>query len=226
MSADSDSHNPCPCLGLYVIVDEGLVGGKNLAHLLNAALDGGADAIQFRAKRLSKRGYYEKAVSLLPVARRLGVPFFVNDHIDVALAISADGIHLGQNDLPCAAARELVPSSMLLGISTHSVSEAEKAVADGADYVAIGSVFPTGTKENLEAVVGLRMIGEVKSAVGEAPLIAIGGIDAANAGEVIRAGADGVAVASAVISADDPGSATRELKEIVRIELDRRETAR
>jgi thiamine-phosphate pyrophosphorylase len=115
---------------------------------------------------------------------------------------------------------------MLLGISTHSVSEAEKAAADGADYVAIGSVFPTGTKENLEAVVGLRMIGEVKSAVGETPLIAIGGINAANAGEVIRAGADGVAVASAVISADDPGSAARELKEIVRIELDRRETAR
>jgi len=226
MSADSDFRNSCPCLGLYVIVDEGLVGGENLAHLFNAALDGGVDAIQFRAKRLSKHTYYEKAVSLLPVARRLGVPFFVNDHIDVALAISADGIHLGQNDLPCAAARKLVPSSMLLGISTHSVSEAEKAVADGADYIAIGAVFPTGTKENLEAVVGLQMIGQVKSAVGETPLIAIGGINAANAGEVIRAGADGVAVASAVISADDPGSATRELKEILRLELGRRETAR
>lgn len=222
MRDDSDSLNSCPSLELYVIVDEGLRVGENIPQLMEAVLEGGADAIQFRAKHLSKRGYYEKAASLLPIARRYEVPFFVNDHLDVALAISADGLHLGQNDLPCAAARQLVPPNMLLGISTHSVREAEKAAAAGADYVAIGSVFPTRTKENPEAIVGTQIITAVRSSLGKKTLIAIGGIDAANAGEVIRAGADGVAVASAVISADDPGSAARKLKETVRSALDRR----
>lgn len=219
MCADVASRKPSPSLKLYVIIDEGLLSSRDGRDVSEQAIRGGADAIQFRAKRLSKREYYEKALALLPIARRRNVPFFVNDHLDVALAISADGIHLGQNDLPCSAARRLVPDGMMVGVSTHSVEEAARAVDDGADYVAVGPVFRTTTKENPEAVVGTDMVGEVKRRVGEAPLIAIGGIGAANVTEVIRSGADGVAVASAVVLADDPLSATRELKDRIRSHL-------
>jgi thiamine-phosphate pyrophosphorylase len=210
--ADVASRKPRPSLKLYVIIDEGLLSSRNIREVSEQAILGGADAIQFRAKRLSKREYYEKALALLPVARRCDVPFFVNDHLDIALAISADGIHLGQNDLPCSAARRLVPDEMLLGVSTHSVEQAARAVDDGADYVAVGPVFRTTTKEHPEAVVGTDMVGAVRSRVGAVQLVAIGGINAGNVAEVIRSGADGVAVASAVVLADDPRLAAEQLK--------------
>ena len=203
-------------LELYVIIDESLLGLDRIHAVLEEASRGGADAVQFRAKRLSRRQYYETSLTLLSIARRNNIPFFVNDHLDVALAISADGIHLGQNDLPCDAARRLVPSGMSLGISTHSVEQAARAVEEGADYVAIGPVFPTSTKENPEAVTGTETVRMVKKRVGSLPLIAIGGINAENAAGVIRSGADGVAVASAVILADDPQLAAQKLKAEIR----------
>jgi len=214
--ADSDGRKSRRSIELYVIIDGGLLGGADAEKVLEAALRGGADAVQFRAKHFSKRSYYETAAKLLAVTRPQGIPFFVNDHLDVALAISADGIHLGQNDLPCRAARALVPHEMILGTSTHSLHEAARAVEDGVDYVAIGSVFPTSTKENPEAIIGTEMVREVRRLVGQTPLIAIGGITANNVGDVIRAGADGVAVASAVVLADDPCAAAKELKERIR----------
>ncbi len=215
MCAFSDARKSYPSLELYVILDESLVTADR-RELLENIIRSGADAVQYRAKRLSKRQYYENVSSLLPIARQNRVPLFVNDYLDIALAISADGIHLGQNDLPCAAARPLVPRHMILGVSTHSLDEASRAVLDGADYVAIGSIFPTTTKESPEAIVGTEMIGMVKEKVGTLPLIAIGGIHAGNAHSVIRAGADGIAVASAVLRADDPSGAVKELKEKIR----------
>ncbi len=203
---------------LYVIIDEGLLGGTDIRRVTADVVRGGADAIQFRAKHHSKARYLQDALSILNLVHQDGVPFIVNDHLDVAIALAADGIHRGQEDLPCSAARQVAPQHMLLGISTHSVEQAEKAVADGADYIAIGPIFPTTTKENPEDVVGLEMIRAVKDRVGEVPLVAIGGINAGNVGEVIRSGADGVAVASAVILADDPYLATTELKEKIRNE--------
>jgi thiamine-phosphate pyrophosphorylase len=203
---------PFPNLGLYVIIDGGLISPGRLEEALEQTLLGDADAIQLRAKQFSKRRYYETAVAILPYVRRMRIPFFVNDHLDIALAIRADGIHLGQDDLPCGAARRLTPKGMLVGVSTHSVEQAAKAVADGADYVAIGPVFLTSTKQNPEPLVGLRAVMEVKSRVGDVPVIAIGGINKGNVSEVIRSGADGVAVASAVTLADDPAAAAKELK--------------
>lgn len=188
---------------------------------LERALMGGADAIQFRAKRLSKRGYYEMAVRLLSRTRRKKTPFFVNDHVDVALAIGADGVHLGQDDFPCDAARKLAPKGMLLGVSTHCVEQAIRAAADGADYIAIGPVFPTTTKDKPEPVVGLGMIAEVKARVGAVPVVAIGGINRDNVSEVIRSGADGIALASAVALADDPVAAAKELKHRIQIARER-----
>ena len=216
MHAGSHARKPWRAIELYVILDEGLLGSSRMERVLEAVLSGGADAVQLRAKRLTKRAYYEKASELLALTRPHGIPLFVNDHLDVAIAISADGIHLGQNDLPCTEAKRLVPTDMLVGVSTHSIEEAAKAASDGADYVAIGSVFPTSTKKNPEAIIGTEMVSRVRSTVGDAPLIAIGGIDTANIGDVIRAGADGVAVASAVIMADDPRAAAEELKEKIR----------
>ena len=216
MCADSDVRKSHPFLELYVIVDDDLLGSANLSQVAEEVIRGGADAIQYRAKTLSKRKYYEKALSLLALVRGRSVLFFVNDHLDVALAISADGIHLGQNDLPCKIARKLVPRHIILGTSTHSIEEASKAVDEGADYVAIGSVFPTTTKQNPEAIVGTQMIKAVKERVETIPLIAIGGITAGNVAEVIRSGADGVAVASGVVLADDIAGAARDLKREIR----------
>lgn len=215
MCAVSDARKSFPSLELYVILDESLVT-DDPRELLEKVIQGGADAVQYRAKQLSKRHYYENISSLLPIAKRNSVPLLVNDYLDIALAVSADGIHLGQNDLPCSAARQLVPRHMVLGISTHSPKEASGAAHEGADYVAIGSVFPTTTKENPEAIIGTGMIGTVKEMVGAIPLIAIGGIHAGNAASVIHAGADGIAVASAVLRADDPYLAAKELKEKIR----------
>jgi len=214
--ADSDVRKSQSFLELYVIVDDDLLGSAHLSQVAEEVIRGGADAIQYRAKNLSKRQYYEKALSLLAIARDSSVLFFVNDHLDVALAISADGIHLGQNDLPCGIARKLTPRHMILGTSTHSIEEASKAVDDDADYVAIGSVFPTITKQNPEAIVGTEMIKAVKKRVGAVPLIAIGGIKAGNVAEVIRSGADGVAVASGVVLADDITGAVKDLKREIR----------
>jgi thiamine-phosphate pyrophosphorylase len=212
----ANTSKPCPSLELYVIVDEGLLVAGALPVVLEEVIRGGADAVQFRAKNLSKRQYYERASSLIPLVRQKGIPFFVNDHLDVALALSADGIHLGQNDLPCVAARNIVPRHMILGISTHSVEQAERAVENGAGYVAIGSIFPTTTKEKPEAIVGTEMVTRVKELAGTVPVVAIGGIGVHNVAEVVRSGADGVAVASAVVLAADPCAAARELKEKIR----------
>ena len=216
MRADSDARKSHRPIELYVILDEGLLGLDNLLRALRTVISGGADAIQLRAKGISKRAYYEIAGRLIAITRQSEIPFFVNDHFDVALALLADGIHLGQNDLPLKEARRLAPPGMLIGTSTHSLDEAERAVEDAADYVAIGSVFPTSTKVNPEAIIGTAMVAKVKQRVGDIPLIAIGGIAATNVHDVIQAGADGVAVASAVTLANNPSAAAKELKEKIR----------
>ena len=213
MCADAAYSNSRFPLGLYVIIDDSLVSPRDIRKVLEQTLVGGAEVVQFRAKRLSKRQYYETSLALLPIARRHNAPFFVNDHLDIALAISADGIHLGQNDLPCSAARKLLPEKMLLGVSTHSEQQAAKALNDGADYIAIGAIFQTTTKENPETIVGTATVTAVKRLIGSVPLVAIGGINADNVAEVIRSGADSVAVASAVVRADDPRLAAQRLKD-------------
>ncbi len=207
------SRKPLYLPELYVLIDEGILLCEDSARTMEQAILGGADAIQFRAKKLSKRRYYAKAGNLQRIARTHRIPFFVNDHLDIAIAISADGVHLGQTDLPASAARRIMPDAMMLGISTHSLRQAEKAVEDGADYVAIGPVFPTTTKDNAEPVVGTDAVRLVKSRTADIPVLAIGGITSQNAAEVIRSGADGIAVASAVLLADQPLLAVKDLKE-------------
>jgi thiamine-phosphate pyrophosphorylase len=150
---------------------------------------------------------------VLPLAQRLrarcratGVTFVVNDRVDLALALDADGVHLGQDDLPARLARPLLAPGMILGISTHSVSQARAAQADGADYVAVGSMFATRSKAEFE-LVGPELVRKLRAEI-RVPLVGIGGITHDNVDEVIRAGADGVAVISAVCAADDPRAAS------------------
>lgn len=191
---------------LYVILDREAARGRPLPELLEAVLGGGCRLVQLREKSLPM-------VELLPLARALrarcreaGALFIVNDRADLALAVDADGLHVGQDDLPAAAARRLLPPPMRLGVSTHDPDQARRALADGADYVAVGSMFPTATKTGFQ-LVGPELLRRVRGHI-PVPLVAIGGITEANVGQVMEAGADAVAVISAVCAAADPREAT------------------
>jgi thiamine-phosphate pyrophosphorylase len=199
---------------LYVILDRGAARGRDLDDLLAAAVAGGCRMVQLREKTWPSG-------QLLPLAERLrarcaaaGVTFIVNDRVDLALAVQADGVHLGQDDLPARVARPLLRPGMLLGISTHSVAQARAAQADGADYVAVGSIFATATKPDFE-LVGPDLVRILRSEI-RVPLIGIGGITHDNVQQVIRAGADGVAVISAVGAADDPRAASERFVTLIR----------
>jgi len=192
---------------LYVILDRSVAGGRDLDAILAGALDGGAEMIQLREKTWPSGTLFPLAQRLRARCRAAGVPFIVNDRVDLAVAVDADGVHLGQDDLPPAAARALLKPGMILGLSTHSVEQAKAAQAAGADYVAVGSMFPTATKPEFQ-LVGPALARQVRPVV-RVPLIGIGGITPENVGDVIAAGVDGVAVISAVCAAPDPRAAAR-----------------
>ena len=200
---------------LYVIIDPEVSRGREPAALLDAVLAGGCRVVQLRDKRATAAALYPLARSLADRCRRAGALFIVNDRADLALAVGAGGLHVGQDDLPAAAARRLLPAEMILGVSTHGPEQARRALADGADYVAVGSIFPTGTKAGFE-LVGPELVRRLRPEI-PVPLVGIGGITADNAAQVLAAGADAVAVISAVCAAADPEAATRRLME--RVEL-------
>src|SRR5690349_1383766 len=190
---------------LYVVLDRAAARGRDLDDLLAAVIDGGCRMVQLREKTWPSG-------TLLPLARRLrercgraGVTFIVNDRVDLAVAVGADGVHVGQDDLPAAVARPLLRAGMLLGVSTHSVEQARAASDAGADYIAVGSMYPTATKPEFQ-LVGPPLIRKLRGEL-RVPLVGIGGISHDNVADVVRAGADGVAVISAVCGAPDPASA-------------------
>ncbi|HEX8692340.1 MAG TPA: thiamine phosphate synthase [Longimicrobium sp.] len=197
-------------LRLIVVTDPDCGEGRAVLEVVRAALRGGAPAIQLRGKEMAAREMAELARALLAETRAAGALLFVNDRVDVALAAGADGAHVGQDDLPAAAARAIAPPGFLLGVSAEDPELARRAERDGADYVGTGPVYPTGSKAGAGEAVGVGRIAGVAAAVG-IPVVGIGGIDAANAAEVVRAGAAGVAVISAVMRAPDPEAATRAL---------------
>ncbi len=195
-------------ISLYAILDRAASRGRDLRELLDAVTAGGCRMVQLREKEWSSRQLLPLAEALRDRARQAGVTFVVNDRLDVALAVDADGLHVGQDDLPAPIARRLLRPGMLLGVSCHSCEQARQAQADGSDYVAVGSIFPTGTKPEFQ-LVGVQLLRRVRPLL-RVPLVAIGGITPGNVGEVIRAGADGVAVISALCAAPDPTQAARE----------------
>jgi thiamine-phosphate pyrophosphorylase len=191
---------------LYVILDGEAARGRALPDLLEAVLAGGGRLIQLRDKTRAMADLLPLARSLRARCRAAGALFIVNDRADLARAVEADGLHLGQDDLPAAAARRILPPPMILGVSTHDPTQARQAVADGADYVAVGSMYPTATKAGFQ-LVGPDLLRRVRPDV-PVPLVAIGGITESNVGEVMAAGADAAAVISAVCGAPDPQGAT------------------
>ncbi|MCF4152034.1 thiamine phosphate synthase [Dethiosulfovibrio sp. F2B] len=189
-------------LTLYVIPDRRLGAPRSILEQTSAALEGGATAIQLRDKELTARELTDLASRMTEMCRKKGAKLFVNDRLDVALAAGADGCHLGQSDLPLAAARKLAPRPFLLGRSTRTVEQARIALEEGADYLGVGAVYPTGTKDDASVIgiEGLRAVVEFTSL----PVVAIGGIGLSSVREVMATGASGVAVVSAVVETPDP----------------------
>jgi thiamine-phosphate pyrophosphorylase len=165
------------------------------------ALAAGVRLFQYRDKHGSRKSIWKTALLLAKIARRTGALLIVNDYADIALAVDADGVHLGQDDLPVEEARKIIGREKLIGISTHNTEQARDAEQSGADYIGFGPIYPTATKD-AGAAQGLENLRTIRQTV-SIPIIAIGGINESNAGDIVRAGADGVAVISAILTADD-----------------------
>lgn len=201
-------------LTLYVVTDRGLARGRPLTEVVAQAIAGGATAVQLREKAASTREMVELALALRRVTREAGVALIIDDRVDVALAVDADGVHVGQDDMPAALARRLIGPERILGVTAGTEEEARRAEADGADYLGCTAVFPTATKPDHREPLGLEGLERLVRAV-RIPVVAIGGIHAANAADVVARGAAGVAVVSAVMAADDVRAAARQLREAV-----------
>lgn len=201
--------------GLYVIIDTEALRGRDEVEVAQQAISGGAKAIQLRDKNRNKGEILSKARELKALCVQSDVLFIVNDYLDIAIASDADGLHLGQEDLPVSTARQLIPIDRIIGCSTKTIAAALQAQTDGADYVAVGSMYPTASKTDTH-VVGLETLHQIREAI-SIPIVAIGGIDAKNAGEVMAAGADSVAVISAVLGAEDVEEATRQLAQSMEV---------
>ena len=195
--------------GIYVIVDPEHTNGRPVIEVTAAALAGGACAIQLRDKSGSRRETLETARRIQEMCSQAGAVFIVNDWVDIAALVEADGVHVGQNDIPVGTARGVLAGGQIVGTSNALQQEALDSESEGADYIAVGAMFPTGTKQDTRPA-GVETLRQVKVSVG-VPVIAIGGINVGNIGQIAAAGADSACVATAVTKADDPEAATREL---------------
>ncbi len=195
--------------GLYLILDPSVCPARSLVDILKEAAEAGVRLFQYRDKRASMREAYHQATALRRAAADGGALFIVNDRCDLASAVDADGVHLGQTDLPPVEARALLGPDKIIGVSTHTPHQVKEAAAGGPDYLGFGPLFATGTKREHEAVVGIEGLRAVRPLT-VLPLFAIGGITLDTAGQVQQAGADGVAVISAILNAPDIAQAIRD----------------
>ncbi|HUF52154.1 MAG TPA: thiamine phosphate synthase [Dehalococcoidia bacterium] len=200
---------PFTLRGLYVIIDPAIAAGRDVIFIAREAIAGGASMLQWRDKMREKGLQVLEVEALVALCREAGVPLIINDDADLALATGADGVHVGQRDLPVAAVRRIVPAGWTIGVSTNNVSEARVAEADGASYVSVGNLFGTSSKDDTRPAT-LETLSAVKAAVG-VPVCAIGGINHSNIADVVASGADIVSVISAVAAADDPRAASARL---------------
>jgi thiamine-phosphate pyrophosphorylase len=200
--------------GLTLILDHNLLEGRSLTDVAARAMAGGVKSLQYRAKNLSKREAYFNALQLRELSRLNGVTFLINDWVDLTLVVEADGVHLGQEDLPLAAARSLLGSDRLIGISAHTLEQAKEAEAGGADYLGIGPIFPSTTKQDRPPL-GCEALRQFRRHV-RIPIVAIGGISPLNVRQVMTTRVDGVAVVSAILSQPDVTRATADLVSILR----------
>lgn len=194
---------------LYAVTDRAWIGTQTLYQQVEAALKGGATCVQLREKELDEAAFLQEAKELCALCRRYGVPFIVNDNVDVAQACGADGVHVGQEDMKAGEVRRRVGEDMILGVSVHTVEEARRAVRDGADYLGLGAVFPTSTKTDADQMSN-ETLRDICGAV-EIPVVAIGGLNRDNILRLSGSGVDGVSLVSAIFGAEDIEAACREL---------------
>ncbi|AOY77453.1 thiamine phosphate synthase [Clostridium formicaceticum] len=195
---------------LYLITDRYLVGNKNFFDAVAKALKGGVTLLQVREKNVSSREFYAISSKLKEITRQFDVPLIINDRLDIALAVDADGLHIGEDDLPIEIARKLLGNNKILGYSASTVEEARYAEKMGANYLGTGAVFPTDSKKDAGAAIGLDKLREVVESV-NIPVVGIGGISPQNIDAVKSAGANGIALISAILSQEDTYKAAKEL---------------
>ena len=191
-----------PLAGLYVILDPSVCPGRSLDNILKEAAGAGAKLFQYRNKLASMKEAYAEAVPLRKIAAELGVTFIVNDRCDLALAVDADGVHLGQGDLPYRDARTILGPDKLIGLSTHNPDQVHEADRLKPDYIGFGPIFKPGSKQDHDPVVGIQGLKEIRRLT-SLPIFAIGGLTVENVADAIKAGADGVAVISAIVAVPD-----------------------
>jgi thiamine-phosphate pyrophosphorylase len=199
---------------LYLCTDRVLSLGRPITEAVEAAVAGGVTMVQIREKAASTGDFYRIALEVQAVIRRYHIPLVINDRLDIALAVGAEGLHLGQSDLPLPAARRLAGNKLFIGISASTVEEALRAEAEGADYLGAGAVYPTGSKTDAGKVIGLEGLEEIRAAV-KIPVVGIGGVNAANAAEVMKTGAAGISLISGILSQPDIREAARNLRRIL-----------
>lgn len=203
---------------LYLVTDQSMLGGRSLADVVAAAVQGGFTCVQLREKQLDDHDMLAQAFLLKKLLTPYGVPLVINDRIDIALACGADGLHLGQSDISVAQARRRLPSSMFIGLSVETLNDVRLSVTQAVDYLGVSPVFATPTKLDTQNPWGLAGLATVRTMT-DLPLVAIGGIHAGNVREVMRAGADGLALVSAICAADDPKASAAHLRQLCDQEL-------
>ncbi len=201
---------------LCLVTDRGLARSRPTLDIVKAAVRGGVTCVQLREKTGATREFIDQALAIRDFLRFRDIPLIINDRLDVALAVGADGVHLGQNDMPLALARSIVKDAMFIGISTNSLEDAVAAEKGGADYLGVGPIYATPTKTDTAPVLGLDGLGKIRKNI-KIPLVTIGGMNYSNAGQVIRNGADGIAVVSAIVAAENPEKASRDLMNTIRL---------
>jgi len=199
--------------GIYLVADRTACLGRPVEEVILAAVKGGVSIVQLREKDVSTRFFIEEAQRIKELLAPYDVPLIINDRIDIALAVDADGVHIGQEDMPYPVARRLLGRSKIIGLSVETEAQVKEAETFDVDYISVSAVFPTPTKTDVKHVWGLEGLKRVKT-LSRHKVVAIGGINSHNAAEVIQAGADSIAVVSAICSAEDPEVAARQLKEI------------
>jgi thiamine-phosphate pyrophosphorylase len=201
-------------LRLYLVTDQVSLRGRSLLEVVRAAVQGGVSCVQLREKSLSTRDFVAQALAVKAQLDPLGVPLVINDRIDVALACQAQGVHLGQSDMPVTVARQMLPPEVFIGLSVENLGDVARAAGQPVDYLGMSPIFATPTKTDTAPPWGLAGLRQVR-ALTTLPLVAIGGIHLANATEALQAGADGLAVVSAICSADDPALAAQLFRQLI-----------
>lgn len=201
-----------PDYSIYLVTDEGCLQGRALLDCVREALEGGVTLVQYRAKTASSAEMYNEALQLKALCNSFNVPLIINDCLDIAMAVGAAGVHLGQDDLPCAAARKILGEDYIIGVSAHNQAEAKAALQSGADYLGCGAVFGTATKADVKKLGtdGLAAICKAKGL----PVVGIGGVTADNYREVRAAGADGAAIVSGILAQPDIRTTVRAIAKV------------